>query len=306
MSKLAFKNPKQAAPTKPQILLYGTGGAGKTWFATAFPSVAYIDIEGGAKLPRYTERIVAGGGQYLGPEDGAGDPKFLIEQVRALATENHPFKTLVFDSVSKLWNQMISGEIERMELKGRSLDNTYGAEKKPAINFFRRLVSWLPRLDMNVVFIAHEKAVWVDNSQGVPTFDCWDKLNHELDLSLHAQKPPTKKNQTEVERIVTVRKSRLAYFPELDTFSLDFNQFKSRYENEYGKGILDADVKRITLASPDQIRELKSLISELKIAPEDVQKSLEKRGVVEFDDLCSSDADTMIKNLQLKLSASKS
>src|SRR5688572_21789505 len=98
-SKLKAKDPKETEPRKPQMVIFGPSGVGKTWFALSFPAVYYIDTEGGASRKHYMERLSKSGGMYMGPEDGANDFETIIEQTKALATESHKFKTLVIDSI---------------------------------------------------------------------------------------------------------------------------------------------------------------------------------------------------------------
>ncbi len=161
MSKLKAKDPKAAEPRKPQMVIYGPSGVGKTWFALSFPSVYYIDTEGGASRAHYMERLSKSGGRYLGPEDGANDFTVIIEQVKALATEAHNFRTLVIDSVTKPFITSIALEAERLADK-----NAFGADKKPAVGAMRRLIAAVHRLDMNVIFVAHEKAEWGTDDKG--------------------------------------------------------------------------------------------------------------------------------------------
>lgn len=286
-SRLKFKAPKAAAPSRPKCLLFGKPGVGKTWLALDFPSVAYMDTEGGADLKHYTAKLEAAGGQYLGPSDGTLDPAFVLGQVRALASEEHGFKTLVIDSISKLFNSIIAAEAERLGDK-----NAFGADKKPAIAFMRSLVSWVSRLDMNVLFIAHEKATWIEDKQGPPTFDCWDKLEYELHLALHAQKQGS-------SRIAQVRKSRLTGFPEGERFDLDYSAFAARY----GKDVIEAEVHSIELATEEQIAEIGKLINTLKIPEADIAKALSKRNVEAVEDLDQLAASEILVSLRAKAAA---
>src|SRR5664280_1663930 len=73
MTKLKAKDPKTTEPSKPKILIFGKPGVGKTWFSLDFPSVYYIDTEGGADLAHYTAKLIKSGGVYMGPEDGSLD-----------------------------------------------------------------------------------------------------------------------------------------------------------------------------------------------------------------------------------------
>lgn len=290
MSKLKAKDPKSAEPSKPKMVLFGPAGVGKTWFALAFPNVYYIAAEDGANRAHYTDRLKASGGVYLGTEDGALDFEVVIEQVKALASEKHKYKTLVIDSISKIFNEAVSKEAERLGEK-----NAFGADKKPAIAFMRRLVSAIARLDMNVLLIAHEKSEWGLAANGQreeigKAPDCWEKLIYELDLAFQARK------RGALREAVT-KKSRLIGFPEGDAFKLDFADFSKRY----GIDIIAKDATQISLADASQVAEINRLVDLLKIDPETVSKWLAKANAETFSEFSNEQASKVIESLAKKL-----
>lgn len=289
MSKLLAKKPEATGSEKTKGLIFSESGVGKTWFVTAFPNPYFIDTEGGAKLEHYLSRIRKAGGAYLGPEDGSLDFKTVIDQMQALATEEHTYKTLIIDSITKLYQVAIANEAERLGDK-----DAFGASKKPAIHNMRRLVNWAMRLDMNVWFVAHETAQWgTVNGQRtevgrVP--DVWDKLIYELDLALWAQK----RGQS---RMAVVKKSRLVSFPEGEQFPLDYAEFANRY----GKEIIEAPVKQITLASTDQVAEVDGLIKAVRVTEEEIEKWFTKAGVSSFAEMSSETINKVIAFLKAKV-----
>lgn len=291
-SRLRAKDPKAAEPSKPKVLIYGKPGVGKTWTALEFPGVYYIDTEAGADLSHYTDKLAKGGGRYMGPEDGACDFAVLIDQVKGLATEKHPYRTLVVDSVSKVFNTAVAMEAERLGER-----NAFGADKKPALASMRQLVSWLQKLDMNVILIAHEKPEWGQNTRGErveigQTFDCWDKLEYELHLALRV----SKKDRT---RTATVRKSRLVGFPEGESFPWSYAAFADRY----GREVIEGAVKTITLASPEQLAEVKRLLSAVKVEEDFEQKCFNKAGVQSWEDMGSELIEKSITWLKGRVAA---
>lgn len=283
-SKLAFKPPKDVEPSRPKILEWGKSGAGKTWFALDFPSVAYIDTEGGADLEHYQDKLRASGGVYLGPDDGTLDPKFVIDQVRALASEQHNYRTLVIDSITKIYGNIIALEAERLGDK-----DAFGASKKPAIAFMRSLIHWVNRLDMNVLMIAHEKATWVDEKPGPPTFDCWEKLEYELHLSLQIQ-------ERGASRVAVIKKSRLKGFTKNESFPLSYDEFSKRF----GRDNIEAKAHVLELATEEQANEYRKLVSNLKLSDEVLAKGLAKRNVEAFEDLDRTAAEEVIATLKAK------
>jgi len=289
MSKLKAKDPTDAEPSKPKMVLYGPAGVGKTWFALSFPGVYYISPELGATRKHYTERLKSNGGVYLGPEDGALDFEVLIDQAKVLATEKHKFKTLVVDSITEVFNASIQKEAERLGEK-----NAFGADKKPAIAYMRRFVNAVARLDMNVIFVAHEKSEWgvVEGKREeigkIP--DCWDKLIYSLDLAFQAVKRGP-------DRKAVVRKSRLIGFPEGDSFALDYAAFSERY----GKDIMEKPAAPIVMASPEQVAEITRLVDLLKIDADTTEKWLEKANAENFSEFNVSQAEKIIKSLKSKI-----
>lgn len=290
VSKLKAKDPKSAEPSKPKMVLFGPSGVGKTWFSLSFPKVYYIACEDGASRSHYTDRLKSSGGVYLGREDGALDFDVLIDQVKALATEKHEYKTLVVDSITKIFNEAVSREADRLGEK-----NAFGADKKPAIAHMRRLISAVSRLDMNVLLIAHEKAEWGVDSKGDRAEigkcpDCWDNLIYELDLAFQARKRGAL-------RECLTKKSRLVGFPEGEAFKLDFGEFSTRY----GVDIIDKESKPIIVATEDQVREILRLVDLLKIDAATIDKWHEKANAESFAEYSQETAAKVIESLTNKL-----
>jgi len=236
------------------------------------------------------ERLAKAGGRYLGVEDGSLDFDVVLEQIKALATEKHGFKTVLIDSITKLFNNAVAVEAERLGDK-----NAFGADKKPAIAYMRRLVAALGRLDMNVILIAHERAEWGADSKGdrvelgkVP--DCWDKLIYELDLTFHCQRRGA-------SRVAVVKKSRLLGFPEGQSFSLEFSDFAERY----GKDVIEKEASQIILATPEQVAEINRLVELLNIGQDVTGKWLEKANAENFSELNIDQATKVINSLKTKL-----
>lgn len=289
MSKLKGKDPKDVKPGKLKMLVFSKSGVGKTWFALDFPKPYYIDSEGGARLRHYQDKLAAVGGAYFGPEQGALNFEEVLAQIQALATEKHEFQTLVIGSITKLYQTAIAAEAERLGDK-----DVFGASKKPAIGYMRRLVNWVQRLDMNVVFEAHETADWGlvngQRSEIGQKEDVWDKLTYELDLTIQAVKIGT-------TRKAFVRKSRLLGFPEADSFPLAYGEFVTRY----GKDFIEAPAVPIVLATPEQVAEIRRLLGVLSLPQTEIDKALSKAGAEDWTELTTTQADAYIGYLKKKV-----
>lgn len=284
-SKLKAVAPQSAEPSKPKILVFGKAGVGKTWASLDFPGCYYIDTEGGANRKHYTDKLHKAGGVYMGPEEGSQDFDTVIDQIKALGTEQHGFKTLVIDSISKLHNLEIGQEAERLGDK-----DAFGASKKPALRKMAALMRWADRIDMNVVMIAHERALWFKGEQIGVTFDGAEKLDYELDLCLNIVK-------TGDTRKAFVKKSRLLEFPDASSFAWSYDDFA----NKYGRGIIEGKVTQIVLASPEQLAELNTLLEVVKLPDGETDKWLKKANAETFADMDSAKIAACINMLKGKI-----
>lgn len=284
-SKLKAVPPIAAEPSKPKILIFGKAGVGKTWASLDFPLCYYIDTEGGANLKHYTDKLTKAGGVYMGPEQGSQDFDTIIEQIKALGTEEHPYKTLVIDSISKLHNLEINIEAERLGDK-----DGFGASKKPALRKMATLMRWAERIDMNVVMIAHEKALWFKGEQIGVTFDGADKLDYELHLCLNIVK-------TGDSRKAFVKKTRLLEFPDGSTLPWSYDDFATKY----GKSVIEGKVKQIVLATPEQIAELNTLLDVVKLPDGETDKWLKKANAESFAEMDSDKIAACITMLKGKI-----
>lgn len=291
MSKLKAKQPDDVKPGKTKGMIFGPSGVGKTWFTLTFPSPYYIDTEGGADLQHYQDRLKRSGGAYLGPKDGALDFNFVIEQMQALASEKHGYKTFIVDSVTKLYQTAIANESERLADK-----DVFGASKKPAIAGMRRLVNWAMKLDMNIWFVAHDTAEWgLDPKTGQRQeigriADVWDKLIYELHLTIQAIKRGP-------QRIAVVKKSRLLGFPDADQFDLAYDEFAKRY----GKDYIESASSQIVFATGDQVAEIMRLLSVVKVTESEIEKVWTKAGVDSWNELSTDQAAGTVAWLKKKI-----
>lgn len=291
MSKLKAKAPETVKPGKIKMLTFSKSGVGKTWLSMDFPDPYYIDCEGGARLAHYQAKLSESGGAYFGVEDGALDFGAVIAQIEALATESHGYKTLAIGSITKLYQHAIACEQARLGEK-----DAFGASKKPAVAMMRRLVTWIQRLDMNVLFEAHESVEWGINPKtgqreemgAIP--DVWDKLIYELDLTLRLEKRgPT--------RVCVVRKSRLVGFPEGDSFPCSYAEFATRY----GKDFMEAAPVPIELATAEQIKEINRLLGLVNIPEKEIESMLSRAKADSVAEMSAQHATAMLQWLIKKV-----
>lgn len=294
---LKARPPAEVKPGHIKAVAFSKTGAGKTWLALSFPAPYYIDTEGGAQRAHYMARLEKAGGAYMGPEDGACDFDTIAEQIRALATTTHPYKTLVIDSITKVFQTAIAKESERL-----GKDDVFGASKKPAIKQMRRLVSLIDRLDMNVWFIAHEVAEWQNvNGQRQEigrTADIWDKLLYELDLTLQLEKHGGE------YRTATVYKSRLLGFPDGERFDIQKNGVDLSYAaivERYGREAIEAAPVPVQLVAAETVAEIKRLLEAVRVTDEEVEKLLTRAKAERIEDLSAEHGAKMLAWLKAKV-----
>lgn len=297
MTRLKARKPEEVVPGRIKGVLSGPPGGGKTWLALSFPAPYYIDPEGGADLGRYQRRLKDSGGEYFGRDEGAADPKEVIGQIEALATEKHNFKTLVIDSASKIYNTIQAVEAERLAEK-----DAFGASKKPAVAWARRLLTWLDRVDMNCWLVCHENSKWEGSGKDrievgkVP--DIWEKFIYELHLSLRVVQV------SKGNREAIVGKSRLEGFTEFDRFYLQQNGVDVAYKNftdRYSKDFIEAAVKQVVLASSEQCAEIRKLLDVVKIAEDEQEKWYSKAGVSSLEELTQEQAAKVLAYIKAKI-----
>jgi hypothetical protein len=295
-SKLLAISPEIVPPKKPKVLVFGPAGVGKTWVSLDFPGVYYFDHEGGADLAHYRKKLLSSGGMYFGPDQGSLEFETVIGQVQALTTEEHPFKTMVFDSATKLFNNAISEESERLGDK-----DAFGASKKTPVRQMIRLLRWVNKADMNAVFICHEKPLWGKDEKGNreeigKTFDCWDKLEYELHLTLRISRIGM---GDQAKRFANIGKSRLTGFPEGARFGWSYTDFAERY----GRDVIERDVKQVVIATPEQVAEINRLLEVVKLPEGETDKWMKAASVETWEEIEADKAEKVIQSLRAKLSA---
>jgi hypothetical protein len=285
---LKGKKPELVKPRKPHIMITGEAGVGKSTFALNWPNPYYFDTELGITREQYIKKLQASGGAYLGLDEGAQDFDDVIEQIRELATTKHQYKTAIIDSFSKLYN------LEMQEAEEGGVSSDFGKSAREADKPTKRLLSWLTRLDMAVLLIAHTKDKWRKEGKELvwigSTWDGFKKMDYELDLWIEVFLKGSK-------RWARVRKTRVESFEMGYEFELTYDNFKKLY----GASVIDEPPVPIVLASPEQIADIARLIDVMKIPPEAVAKALAKAQAMEIKDLSKDKADEIIKSLNDKL-----
>jgi hypothetical protein len=239
----------------------GAAGVGKTTAAMKMPKPYVIDTERGSV--HYGDLIEASEGAVF----ESSSPDEVIREVRSLIADDHPYLTLVIDSVTPLWQEAVE--------EGEAVEGSeWGRHYAHAGKVFKRLFGLLMNLDMNVIVTAHEKNEYGDEMKVVgKTFDGWKKLDYAFDLWLQLDR-----ERGNPQRSAFVAKTRLAAFPDGETFPWSYESIAARY----GAEKLERGVESVTLASPEQAQELRTLLARLR--PDEIKSLRVDKAMAGYDD----------------------
>lgn len=278
---MALKAKKPAMiESRLKALFYGSAGVGKTMAAIQFPRPYIIDTEGSTNKPQYVRAIEAVDGAVLMTVDFDE----MVNEVRELLTTKHDYKTLVIDSLTLLYNDLL----EKAERKvGTDFGRHYGEANKR----MKQLLNLLFRLDMNVIITSHSKNEYGQNLAVLgQTFDCYKKLDYLFDLVFEIQKRGT-------SRVGLIKKSRIESFPDGESFPFSYDEIANRY----GRHILEREAVAQELATIEQVKEIVRFIDLLKVPEEMYQKWLDKASSEGWEDMQKDSIQKCIDHLKSKI-----
>lgn len=161
------------APKPPRVVVYGSGGVGKTTFAANFPAPLFLSLEdglGNLQVP------------FLEPKTYDD----VIDVIKSLLTEEHEFKTLVLDSVDRfetlVWNKTIDVANSESNSNMTHIDEFgYGKGYQRADTYwleFLRGLDALRKAGIIPVLIAHASATKVEDPSTGP-YTSWGIKCHK-------------------------------------------------------------------------------------------------------------------------------
>lgn len=164
---------KKAAPQAPVITVVGFPGVGKSTMAALFPDSIFIQAENASTVfETWDEELQPAFMPELPSANAKRNIKpseVLMQQLRELATEDHPFKTVVIDTVTSL-NTMFEQEVVEFDTNGASnIGDAAGGFHKGFLVVagmhakIRSACEHLRRRGIAVVFLAHTGIVKMKN-----------------------------------------------------------------------------------------------------------------------------------------------
>lgn len=263
-----------------KVFFYGPAKVGKSTAAIQFPKPYWIDTEGSADKPIYVNLMKKSGGVVFQTQDF----EEVVKEVRALMTEKHPYKTLIIDSFTILYNDLV----DKYEAK---IGNDFGRHITAANKRVKHLLNLLLRLDLNVIITSHSKNEYGTNMAVLgQTFDCYKKLDYLFDLIIEVQKRGK-------ERVAYIKGTRFDCFKEDEYFPFTYDEISSRY----GKEVMEKEAVPVKVAEFQQVMALMKLIDLLKIPEETIEKWLKKANSEKLEDMTETDIQKCIDHLKSKI-----
>jgi hypothetical protein len=271
-----------------KAFFYGPPGGGKTTAAIQFPCPYLIDTERGAEFPQYVKLLSDSKGVIFQTTEFDE----ILSEVRDLISQKHPYKTLIIDTLTVIYDNLLDAAVEKGSKNGK--DGTeHGRHYGEANRQMTRLFKLLSKLDMNVIITSHIKNEYGPGRVIIgKTFDCFGKVDRIFDLAIEIRKLGK-------DRTGLVKKTRIDSFEEGESFNFSYAEVADRY----GKEAIEKEVTPQKLPSKDQVSKMQSLIHKLRVPPEKVLKWLEKANATEIEDMNEEFVIACIESMEKKLNA---
>lgn len=270
--------PPEKLARRLKLMMYGEPGVGKTMAAIQFPNSYIIDGERGTD--HYGDIVRASNSVVL----QTTSHNEVIDQVRALLSEEHEYRTLVIDPISTIYSDLLDQCEEKV---GDSNARHFGEAQK----HMKRVANLMTALDMNIVVTAHAKPEYGPNLTRVgTTFDGWRRLPYVFDVVVELVRQGKK-------RMARVTKSRIETFPDGEMFPWSYEEVKNRYD----EATLEREAQKVELATEEQILRLRRLLHQLsadRLEALKVDRWFSKAGVSEWSDMPADIMDKCISRLE--------
>lgn len=272
-----------------KLMLFGTAGVGKT-YGSMWPDSYIFDSERGTvhydKMlqERNCARVLT------------SDVLEACDHLRDLIVTKHDYKTVVVDPITAFyedsqnkWTDLFvknaRGQGDGKNADLQDFGFRYWGKVKAEQKAFLAL---LKRVDMNVICTAHEKNNYGDNMKVIgQTYDGLKGLDYLFDTVIRIVKQGDK-------RVAFKIKDRTGKFP--DRFDYTYDKILELW----GEGI-ERSAESVEMASPEQVRMVKELLTALQIDDEWEVKCLRKADVNSWDEMDAASIQKCIDYLSKRV-----
>jgi len=290
---MALKAVKPEAKEKRlKLLVYGPAGVGKTTAAIQFPNSYIIDTEKGSDF--YAKTINKSNSAVL----QTNNPDEVREELHQLLTTSHPYKTLIIDPITQVYNatqEKWSRIFEKHEDKEKNkalmdFGPRYWGRVKSEFKGIQRLMM---ALDMNVIITSHQKDIYGAGMTklGVGP-DTMKGDEYLFDLVFELKNIGGKRIATTIKERSEIGENK---------FPAEFEWSYGNFASFYGKDILEREAKPVEMATKQQVDEITRLLDVVKVDDETISKWFTKAGVDEWHEMNSEQIQKCIDFMNKKL-----
>lgn len=266
----------EAKEKRLKLLVYGPAGVGKTTAAIQFPNAYIVDTERGTD--HYAKTINKSGSVVL----QSNNPDEIRDELQQLLTKKHPYKTLIIDPITQVYNSCQEKWTRIFEKYAKTTKEAeiqdfgpryWGRVKQDMKAIDRLLLS----LDMNVLITSHQKDIYGPGMQKVGVGPDTKKGDEYLfDLVFELKNLGGKRMAITTKERAEMGESR---------FPPEFEWSYDSFLNYYGSDVIQRASKPLALATPEQVIELTTLLGVVKVEEETINKWLTKAEVDKFADM---------------------
>lgn len=272
-----------------KMLLWGESGTGKTTLALQFPNPYVIDLERG------TDHY---GDKYDFTVVKTNEADTVLEQIEALMTEKHDYKTLIIDPITvfwdafqRKWTEIISGVKTKKSENGKEPDfyELQFGDWKVLNAEYGEFMRMLMRIDMNLICTAHSKTAYKKGSMAVVEGVTWD-----------AQKDTDYYFDTTIQLYIrdgvhygVCTKDKSGHLPTHVEFEPSFDYFAGYFGSEK----LNRSANVIEFSTEEQRKRLLELQKEKGISDSTFRRALDGYNVRNTKGLTKQQADELITRI---------
>lgn len=290
---MALKAVKPEAKEKRlKLFLYGPAGVGKTTAAIQFPNAYIIDMERGTDY--YGESIARSGSVVY----QTTNPDEVRDEIKALLTEKHEYRTLIIDPVTSLYNALQDKWSRIFEKHAKSQEQAeiqdfgmrYWGRVKSEYKAIQRM---LMSLDMNVIITSHQKDIYGVGMQKIGVGpDSMKGDSYIFDLVFSLDIINGKRVAQTIKERAEIGKNK---FP--DRFEWSYPNFLKLY----GEDVITREAVAVKMATAGQVAEIERLLGVVKIDDATVQNWFGKADVEAWDQMTETTIQKCIDFVKKKL-----